>query len=437
MDRKLADFGDRLKTYEVGFFFFAGHGMQIRGENYLTAIDTDFDRELDAKHSSLPLNKVIETMEAAGNRTSILVLDACRTNPYERRWRGNASLGLAPIYAPKGMLVAFATSPGQVALDGAEENGSYTEALLAHLDQPDMSIEAVFKRVRNTLSSSTNGKQISWEHTSLMGDYCFNHSSAQIKGVTGYSPTALADRDFGPLRGAVGAIISGLKSHTWPQQNPAIEKITPVALSGATKNDCFVLGRNIYQAACGSSNASSSFVNDLRNSLAALPKGLGFHVLNGMLFEIYFNSEGLKRKRAKATYLDEVFALEEDEDHAESFAFIQQRLLPYRDELFYMPGSTTTIAVDAVIGRYEKKPAIETVCFEGERVLYNSAGDGYFELNENESLEKDTKESFRVKLTEAMIVPKFRLQIKFVGKPLNQEQFLAPWRPNLRRIAPK
>src|SRR6185437_12159873 len=115
MEDALKEFASELSDAEVALFFFAGHGMQISGDNYLTAIDTDFHSETHAKYSSLPLNKVIDLLDRGNNATSIIVLDACRNNPYERRWRGGEYLGLAPVYAPKGTIIAYATSPGQIA----------------------------------------------------------------------------------------------------------------------------------------------------------------------------------------------------------------------------------------------------------------------------------------------------------------------------------
>jgi uncharacterized caspase-like protein len=120
MDLALKEFRTELKVSDVGLFFFAGHGMQIEGENYLAAVDADADTEIDAKHSSLPLNRVIETMEKSATATNVIILDACRDNPFERAWHRSASLrGLAPVYAPRGTIIAYATSPGQIASDGA------------------------------------------------------------------------------------------------------------------------------------------------------------------------------------------------------------------------------------------------------------------------------------------------------------------------------
>ena len=99
-------------------------------------------------------------MEDTGTDTNIIILDACRNNPFERAWtRSLVSRGLAPVYAPKGTLIAYATSPGQTASDGDGRNGAYTASLLQHLDAVDCSIETMFKRVRNTLSATTDGKQ--------------------------------------------------------------------------------------------------------------------------------------------------------------------------------------------------------------------------------------------------------------------------------------
>lgn len=103
MGQALKDFKKTLKNSDVGLFFFAGHGMQIDGGNYLAAIDTDVSGEDEAKYSSLPLNRVIDVMEKAGNTSSIIILDACRNNPFERAWsRSPGSRGLAPVYAPRG-----------------------------------------------------------------------------------------------------------------------------------------------------------------------------------------------------------------------------------------------------------------------------------------------------------------------------------------------
>lgn len=436
MDLQLGEFGAKLTVgYEVGLFFFAGHGMQIDGVNYLTAVDTDFNREVDAKYSSLPLNKVIDTMEAAGTRLNILILDACRTNPYERRWRAGAPRGLAPVYAPKGMIVAYATSPGQVALDGFGRNGAYTGALLQHIGQQNVTIEAFFKRVRNTLSSSTGGRQISWEHTSLMGDYYFNNSLANVAGVTGYSEAALADGSFGPLNRPVGEIIAELKTHNWYRQNPAVARVTPEVMGSATKDECFVLGRNLYQAACGGANSASAFISDLKASLAPLPATTGFHVLNGIFFEIYFDKAGRFRTTPKAGKIDEVFALEENDQYANSIRFLQEKLQPYRERLFYFPGTLAQACFDVVLVEHKGYATLEQICFEGENVLYQD-GVGYFMLSQGSYLSTESREALPRKIVAAAAVPSFRLKVSYVGPEAAAQTFHAPMRIDLRRNAP-
>src|SRR5690606_17845968 len=103
VDRGLESFKDALNSSDVGLFYFAGHGMQIKGENYLNTVDTSFQDEISAKHSSFPLNQIIDTMDSCSNSTNIIILDACRNNPFVRAWnRGPDQSGLASVYTPRG-----------------------------------------------------------------------------------------------------------------------------------------------------------------------------------------------------------------------------------------------------------------------------------------------------------------------------------------------
>ena len=147
-----------------------------------------------------------------------------------------------------------------------------------------------------------------------------------------------------------------------------------------------------------SRQSATSFLEHLRTSLRKLPERPSFHILNGILFENFFDSRGLRRKVAKADYIDEAFALEEDEARKE---FIQQRLQPYHDSPFYFPSSLAEDSVDVVVGRFSDKLTVTKMCFEGENVLYNDDGDGYLELSDDISLQKDTVGSFRTRLARA------------------------------------
>ena len=172
--RAMDEFGQQLKGYDVGLFFYAGHGVQVDGNNYLIPVDARLTSAHDVEFDCVRADRVLAKMEAANSQTNIVVLDACRDNPFERSWsRGTRGNGLAFMNAPRGSLVAYATAPGQTASDGGGTHGVYTEALLEHLPTPGITIEQVFKRVRGTVSKKSEGKQVPWESTSLTGDFYF------------------------------------------------------------------------------------------------------------------------------------------------------------------------------------------------------------------------------------------------------------------------
>lgn len=437
MEEGLNDFGDALSNNEVGLFFFAGHGMQISGKNYLTAIDTNFEKEIDAKYTSLPLNKVIDVMEQEANRTNIIILDACRNNPYERKWRGIDTLGLAPVYTPKGMIIAYATSPGQVALDGEGDNGAYTTAILHHISTQDITIEDLFKRVRNTLSSSTKGKQISWEHTSLMGDFYFNFSILIDDFVTEYSKSALADSKYiSPEGSNVRDIIDSLKSNDWHIQNPAITQFKEINLDQCDKNDLFIVGRNIYQAACGGAFSAIDYLQNISTELKRINRAASLHILNGLLCEIYFDSHGQKRAIGKTDRFDAIFSIEEDGEFSPSFGFIVQVLTPYIKELFYIPGTLKEINIDVTTKLIEdNKPAVFEVFYEGENVLYNENGDSYFEPLEDDWLTYYSIQEFSDILAASLMIPKHRLKVNYIENHKDDTRLLAPRRPRIQRYS--
>ncbi|MFM7506766.1 MAG: caspase domain-containing protein, partial [Rubrivivax sp.] len=163
------EFGERLRKGGVGLFYFAGHGMQIKGRNYLVPVGADIQREDEVAYAALDAQAVLDKMESAGNGTNLMILDACRNNPFARSFR-SAAQGLAPMEAPVGTLVAFATAPGAVASDGTGSNGLYTQHLLSAMRRPGAKVEDVFKQVRAAVRRDSQGKQIPWEATSLEGD---------------------------------------------------------------------------------------------------------------------------------------------------------------------------------------------------------------------------------------------------------------------------
>ena len=175
MKEAIKAFGKRLVEAggdTVGLFYFAGHGVEDRGQNYLIPLGAEIESEVDFHTDAVLMDWVLARMRKAGNRLNMVILDACRNNPFEGRYRG-ASQGLAQMNAPSGSLIAYAAAPKQVAYDGEGENSPYTAALAEALVVPGLKIEDVFKRVRVAVEEATNGEQTPWENSSLRGDFYF------------------------------------------------------------------------------------------------------------------------------------------------------------------------------------------------------------------------------------------------------------------------
>lgn len=172
--RAMDEFGTKLKNHDIGLFFYAGHGVQVNGANYLIPTDAKLQSAKDVEYDCVRAGRILAKMEDAGTRTNIVILDACRDNPFERSWsRSTQGKGLAFMNAPIGSLVAYATSPGNVASDGEGSNGLYTESLLKYINMPNVTIEQLFKKVRTAVIEKSNGKQVPWESTSLRGNFYF------------------------------------------------------------------------------------------------------------------------------------------------------------------------------------------------------------------------------------------------------------------------
>jgi mannose/fructose/N-acetylgalactosamine-specific phosphotransferase system component IIB len=172
MEDAVEAFSRELRQGGVGLMYYAGHGVQVDGQNYLIPLDARLEQAVDVKYQTIPAGWIIERMENAGNELNIVVLDACRDNPFSRSWR-SIYRGLAGIQAARGTLIAYATEPGGVAQDGSDRNGIYTKYLLEYIAEPGWTVERVFKQVRIAVVNETRGKQIPWESSSLLGDFYF------------------------------------------------------------------------------------------------------------------------------------------------------------------------------------------------------------------------------------------------------------------------
>jgi len=175
MKRAMDNFGIKLKGQDVGLFFYSGHGVQVNGHNYLIPTNAKLHNENDTEYDCVRADRVLAKMESAGTKTSIVILDACRDNPFERSWRkGTKGTGLAFMNAPSGSLIAYSTAPGKTALDGGGNHSPYTSALLQHIGTANITVLEMFQGVRSTVMARTEGKQTPWESTSLRGNFYFN-----------------------------------------------------------------------------------------------------------------------------------------------------------------------------------------------------------------------------------------------------------------------
>jgi uncharacterized caspase-like protein len=168
----IRQFGEKLDRKTIGLFYFAGHGVQIDDVNFLIPVDAEIKDEDEAKYKSVEAGYVLDSMRRAQNRVNIIILDACRNNPFPRKSRSGAG-GLAKMDAPSGSIIAFATKPGQVASDGKDGNGLYTGELLKQLRKPGQSLTDVFMNTRSAVLRQDSNQE-PWEHTSLTKNVYLN-----------------------------------------------------------------------------------------------------------------------------------------------------------------------------------------------------------------------------------------------------------------------
>jgi WD40 repeat protein len=182
MVKSAREFGNQLKLGGVGLFYYAGHGIQANGVNYLVPVDADIQDEDELPSRGYDANEVLGKMDSAKNRLNIVILDACRNNPFARTFR-SATRGLAQMQQGTGTIIAYATQPGNTAADGSSGNGLYTAELLQALSAPGLRVEEVFKQVRMEVSKKSGGQQVPWENSSLMGDFYFNPTTEQAATI--------------------------------------------------------------------------------------------------------------------------------------------------------------------------------------------------------------------------------------------------------------
>ena len=173
MKRAMLVFGRSLRSdTEASLFYYAGHGVQVRGENYLlpTSVNMTSDDEVDLE--AININSFLRVMNSSESKINIVILDSCRNNPFSASFR-SATRGLAPVLAPKGTYIAYATAPGDIAYDGGGEHSYYTRALADAITIPGLEIAKVFRTVRRSVFVKTQERQVPWESSSIIGEFYF------------------------------------------------------------------------------------------------------------------------------------------------------------------------------------------------------------------------------------------------------------------------
>jgi len=176
LEDKVREFGRMLDRAELALFFYAGHGLQVTGRNYLVPVDAKLERPGDLNFDAIDVGFILAQMEAE-QRVNLVFLDACRDNPLARTFArslgtrsASVGQGLATIQGALGTMIAYATHPDAVALDGDGRNSPFTAAMIKHLSTPGLEIATLMRRVRSDVVTATRGKQVPWDHSSLMGE---------------------------------------------------------------------------------------------------------------------------------------------------------------------------------------------------------------------------------------------------------------------------
>jgi len=201
-DTKVRNFAELIEDADVAAFFYAGHGLQVAGRNYLIPIDARLSSERDLDFDAVSLDLVLKQMELGrADKTNIVFLDACRDNPFVRNLArsmgtrsGSLGKGLAQVETGVGTFIAYSTQPGNVALDGTGQNSPFTSALAKHVSESDRDLTSVMIEVRKDVLAATGGKQVPWDHSALTGEFYFQKTAAKANGAATSLDDALQQR---------------------------------------------------------------------------------------------------------------------------------------------------------------------------------------------------------------------------------------------------
>jgi hypothetical protein len=222
MEAAIRRFGEMLRSGGVGLFYYAGHGLQVRGVNYLVPVSANPAREADIDFELVDANLVLRQMEDASTRLNIVILDACRNNPFGGRGLRSVSTGLAQMQAPEGTIISYATQPGNVALDGNDGHSPFAKALMTTLVTPGLNVLDTFNKVGVAVKRDTGGSQQPWVSNSpIDGDFYFKGGGggAAVAGGTPPAPAPAPTPTPSPAAGEDSEIVfwESIKGSTNPE----------------------------------------------------------------------------------------------------------------------------------------------------------------------------------------------------------------------------
>lgn len=445
---QVQNFSDSIQDGEIAVLYYAGHGCQVVDHNGLSVnciMGKDSfmneDNGGEAFDTSIKLQEhIIDVLNASKAMIKIFLIDACRREiPMNRG--GNPQLfqtGFSSgVKSTGGSLISFSTSSGKSASDGTEGHSPYAKALLENCQQ-NISIEDCLKKVRLAVYYDTNNSQVSWEYTSLMGNFQFNYANvdnnqANIQqvvapaGVYSYSQNVLADSTYTiDSSNQVDTIIQKLQTHDWYKQNDGIMKLYGIGKNDVTPNQQFIIGRNILQTAIGGEYECMSIMGGrLANFLAKWSKDGENHILNGMLYEMYFdhNAEFRGASHTKSMYLEPLVILLNSQQFETSKRFIQHQLEGYRDKLYYFPAVNNHISIEVRIQPHHLNEEFKV--FTSLRI-----NDKEIAVDETEDLFKSFKNKSQIKrqLSKELCSPLGLLDVTFDPQVADDVQIEFPQR---------
>ena len=245
MDSAVQEFGRQVVGADVALFYYAGHGVQVAGSNYLVPVGANPTREADVDFQMVDANLVLRQMQGSGARLNLVILDACRNNPFGSRGLRGSDGGLAQMRAPDGTLISYATQPGNVAQDGSDGHSPYTKALAATLKQPGLDIFQTFNQVGLAVKRATGGAQQPWVSSSpIDGTFFFVPPSAQLATAATPQEPLRADPDRVHLQdpGLLRELSERLYEHNFDPEGPSGKNTLALAItsfqekSGMTPN---------------------------------------------------------------------------------------------------------------------------------------------------------------------------------------------------------